>query len=169
MTESLEIASRSDYVRALCALDPVLSASLLEIHADLSDEELEAEERLRAVEAWEEATFPRAPMAAHEAVRLWTEIAEVPADALARAFGSEEQARAALEGRAPLSSGMVGGLVRTLGMPMSVLVWPVGWKARHVERVMAQKRAAGTAAGAAEPAQAPQELGDFKGPFVRRQ
>ena len=64
---------------------------------------------------------------------------------------------------------MVGGLVRTLGMPMSVLVWPVGWKARHVERVMAQKRAAGTAAGAAEPAQAPQEPGDFKGPFVRRQ
>ena len=169
MTESLEIASRSDYVRALCALDPVLSASLLEIHTDLSDEELEAEERLRAVEAWEEATFPRAPMAAHEAVRLWTEIAEVPADALARAFGSEEQARAALEGRAPLSSGMVGGLVRTLGMPMAVLVWPVGWKARHVERVMAQKRAAGTAAGAAEPTQAPQEPGDFKGPFVRRQ
>lgn len=145
MPEKKEIRSPADYVRALAAVDPVLSGSLFSLHADLTDEELDVLETLERIEAWEDATFPHAPMTEHEALALWFETAAVPeADAVA-VFGSREAMRAVLAGEAPVTGALRSALVSRLGLPLSVLAWPAGWRARRVGSVMAAKAEAGAA------------------------
>lgn len=139
VTEEVTLTSPEDYIRALVAIDPVLSKSLFSIHADLTDEELETLELVETIEEWEDEHFPHAPMEAHEALRLWLQVAGIKQEEAVAAFGSQAAMDAVLAGEAPVTGVLCSSLIERLHFPMSVLTWPVGWKARRVGRVMTEK------------------------------
>ena len=138
-TEVVTLSTPADYIRALITVDPVLSKSLFSIHADLTDEELETLELLERIEVWEDEHFPHAPMEAYDALRLWLEVAGIAKEDAVEAFGTEAEMNAVLAGERPVTGALCHALVEKLHFPMSVLTWPVGWKARRVGRVMTEK------------------------------
>ena len=149
MPELFAVETPEDYIRALAAVDPILSRSLEHVPLEMSPEDEWADEMVARIEAWENKTFPHKLMSYGEAIALWAKLEGLTAEALGAAAGVPEAGGEILAGTRELTMGEVKELMTKAGLPWSVFTWPVGWPARRVEAVMARK--AGNVEAAAAP------------------